>query len=326
MDHSVPEKRTILRLDPWPPEYDSAVQFGEIEAEIAGVIDTTVETTGWKAIHPESCSAPPNLCFVDGVRRVEARVIADVNHKPVHGLFGSTGVGYTKICSHDASFGDLSVERFLILGAGLKQSDVIRVGNLDLRFEGVSSSLNSPLELLGELQNLMRTSEANLGQQLASSGACVFADGPLTYYAIAKQEVVGIIKSIYLPYLSPEHFAIVSTLEGGYRTPLFAIKDGKYNRYSWFLRVAKGRAVDHALAGILRLEVREAIGVDRAKEMADLSATELPRFASSSIRDPRAPQNLLPIGALESELRRHLGDAVLVRRGIEKRLLEGVSG
>lgn len=320
------EKRTILRLDPWPPEYDSAVQFGEIETEIAGVIDTTVETTGWKAIHPESCSAPPNLCFVDGVRRVEARVIADVNHKPVHGLFGSTGVGYTKICNHNASFGDLSVERFLILGAGLKQSDVIRVGNLDLRFEGVSSSLNSPLELLGELQNLMRTSEANLGQRLASSGACVFADGPLTYYAIAKQEVVGIIKSIYLPYLSPEHFAIVSTLEGGYRTPLFAIKDGKYNRYSWFLRVAKGRAVDHALAGILRLEVREAIGVDRAKEMANLSATELPRFASSSIRDPRAPQNLLPIGALEGELRRHLGDAVLVRRGIEKRLLEGVSG
>lgn len=321
----MPEKRTVLRLDPWPPEYDSSVQFGEIEAEIAGVIDTTVETTGWKAIHPESSSAPPNICFVDGVRRVEARVIADVNHKPVHGLFGCTGVGYTKICDHNASFGDLCVERFLILGAGLKQSDVIRVGNLDLRFEGVSSTLNSPLELLGELQNLMRTFEANLGQRLASSGACVFADGPLTYYAIAKQEVVGVIKSIYLPYLSPEHFAIVSTLEAGYRTPLFAIKDGKYNRYSWFLRVAKGRAVDHALAGILRLEVREAIGVDRAKEMANLSATELPRFASSSIRDPRAPQNLLPIGALESELRRHLGDSVLVRRGIEKRLLEGVS-
>ena len=321
----MPEQRTVLRLDPWPPEYDSAVQFGEIETEIAGVIDTTVEITGWEAIRPQSRRSSPNLCFVDGVRRVEARVIADVNHKPVHGLFGSTGVGYTKICDQNASFSDLSVERFLILGAGLKQSDVIRVGNRDLSFEGVSSSLNSPNELLGELQNLMRTFEADLGQRLAASGACVFADGPLTYYAIAKQEVVGIIKSIYLPYLSPEHFAIVSTLESGCRTPLFAIKDGKYNRYSWFLRVAKGRAVDHALAGILRLEVREAIGVDRAKDMADLSATELPRFASSSIRDPRAPQNLLPIGALESELRRQLGDSVLVRRGIEKRLLEGGS-
>jgi hypothetical protein len=181
------------------------------------------------------------------------------------------------------------------------------------------------MDVLGELQKFMRTVEANLGRKLASSGDFVFADGPLTYYAVAKQEVVGIIKSIYIPYLSAAHFAIVSQLESGSRTPLFAIQDGKYNRYSWFLRVAKGRAVDHSLAGILRLEVREAVGKNRAKEMADLSAAELPKFASSSIRDPRAPQNLVPIGALESELRRQLGDAVLVRRGIEKKLLEGVS-
>jgi uncharacterized protein len=51
---------------------------------------------------------------------------------------------------------------------------------------------------------------------------------------------------------------------------------------------------------------------------------ELPRFASSPIRDPRAPQNLVPIGALEDELRRRLGDPVLVRRAIEERILEGV--
>jgi len=321
----VADKRTVLRLDPWPPEYESAVQFGDFEEEVAGIIDTTVETTAWEPIRPQPLWGSPSLCFVDGVRRVEARVIADIDGKPVHGLFGSTAVGCARVCGKNAILSDLEIERFLILGAGLKQSDVVRVGDLDLRFEGVSSSFNSPMEVLGELQNFMRTLEANLGQRLASSGTCVFADGPLTYYAIAKQEVVGIIKSIYLPYLSPTHFAIVSALESGCRTPLFAIQDGKYNRYSWFLRVAEGRAVDHSLAGILRLEVREAVGKDRAKEMANLSATELPRFASSSIRDPRAPQNLVPIGALEGELRRHLGDSVLVRRGIEKRLLEGVS-
>ena len=319
------EQRTVLRLDPWPPEYESAVQFGDIEEETAGVIDTTVETSKWQPIRPQSHCVCPNLYFVDGVRRVEARVIADVDHKVVHGLFGSIGVGCARVNGQKASFADLAVDRFLILGAGVKQEEVVRVGDLDLRFEGVSSSFNSPLEVLGELQNFMRTLEASLGQRLASSGACVFADGPLTYYAIAKQEVVGIIKSIYLSYLSPAHFAIVGTLESGCRTPMFAIQDGKYNRYSWFLRVAKGRAVDNSLAGILRLEVREAVGKDRARAMADLSASELPRFASSSIRDPRAPQNLVPIGALEGELRRQLGDAVLVRRGIEKKLLEGVS-
>jgi len=321
----VPDKRTVLRLDPWPPEYESAVQFGDFQEEAAGAIDTTVEMPAWEPLRPQSRCGPPNLCFVDGVRRVEARVIADVDGKPVHGLFGSVAVGCARVSGKDASFSDLKVERFLILGAGLKQSDVIRVGNRNLRFEGVSSAFNSPTEILGELQNFMRTLEANLGQRLASSGECVFADGPLTYYAIATQEVVGIIKSIYLPYLSPSHFAIVTTLESGCRTPLFAIQDGKYNRYSWFLRVARGRALDHSLAGILRLEVREAVGKDTAKEMADLSATELPRLASSSLRDARAPQNLVPIGALEGELRRQLGDAVLVRRGIEQKLWEGVS-
>jgi len=311
-------------LDPWPPEYESSVQFGNFEEEVAGLIDATVETPVWKSISPQSHFDRPNLCFVDGVRRVEARVIADVDGKPVHGLFGSTAVGSARICGKKAHFDHLELKRFLILGAGLRESAMIRVGDRDLQFEGVSSSCNSPIEILGELQNFMRTLEADLGQSLAPSGACVFADGPLTYYAIAKQEVVGIVKSIYLPYLSPAHFAIVSRLDAGYRTPMFAIKDGKYNRYSWFLRVAEGRAVDHSLAGILRLEVREAIGKDTAKAMADLSATELPRFASSPIRDPRAPQNLVPIGALEDRLRLQLGDAVLVRRGIEKKLMEGV--
>ena len=34
---------TKLRLDPWPPEYESAVQFGDIEAENSGVVDVFVE-------------------------------------------------------------------------------------------------------------------------------------------------------------------------------------------------------------------------------------------------------------------------------------------
>jgi hypothetical protein len=50
--------------------------------------------------------------------------------------------------------------------------------------------------------------------------------------------------------------------------------------------------------------------------LADTTAKLLPRFASSEHKDPRAPQNLYPIGALERELRRRLGDPHLLYRAL----------
>ena len=40
----------------------------------------------------------------------------------------------------------------------------------------------------------------------------------------------------------------------------------------------------------------------------------MPRFVPPRSRDPRAPQNLTPIGALEAHLRRGLGDPRIVQR------------
>jgi hypothetical protein len=62
-----------------------------------------------------------------------------------------------------------------------------------------------------------------------------------------------------------------------------------------------------------------------ARSLADLSARELPRFASDATRDPRAPQNLVPIGALEARLRHRLGDPTIIRRAIEARLHQEVT-
>ena len=42
----------------------------------------------------------------------------------------------------------------------------------------------------------------------------------------------------------------------------------------------------------------------------------LPPLASSPHKDPRAPQNLVPIGGLERELRRRLGDQQLLFRSL----------
>ena len=316
--------RTTLRLDPWPPEYDSAVQFGDIESEASGTVNADIETHDWQPIVPQSAGEYQEICFVDGVRRIEARVIADLQDKMIHGLFGSIGVGAVRVRGTSATFTGIAVDRFLILGEGLLQGEQIEVGEHTLVFDGIASAQNSPIELLGELQNLMRTREAQLGKGLSSRNACVFADGPLTYFASTRDEVVGIIKTIHKPYLTSKHFSVVGRLLPGQRTPLFAIEDGKYDRYSWFLRVADGRKLDHVLAGVIRLEVRAALGLENASRIANFSAHELPRFVSSPARDPRAPQNLAPVGNLETELRHRLGDPLLLRRGIEKKLLEGV--
>jgi hypothetical protein len=147
----------------------------------------------------------------------------------------------------------------------------------------------------------------------------VFVDG-LSYRATGRFPVVGVIKRIFDPYVNRAQFALVERLRARERTPLFAILDGTYDRYSCFLRLADPRAVDHPLAGIVRLEIGAAVGIDRARQLASQAAGMLPQFASTTMRDPRAPQNLLPVGALEQELRRRMGDPLTMRRAIEKAL------
>ena len=61
-----------------------------------------------------------------------------------------------------------------------------------------------------------------------------------------------------------------------------------------------------------------------AQLLADRTAAMLPRFASEPHIDPRAPQNLVPIGALERELRRRLGDKNFVFRALREAIGAGL--
>jgi len=111
---------------------------------------------------------------------------------------------------------------------------------------------------------------------------------------------------------------LLARLRAGERTPLFALRSSRrFVRFSWFVRLAPPELGDSELAGIARLEVAEAVGIEAARRLADASAAILPRFVPGRWRDPRSPQNLLPIGALERTLRRYMGDGRLLRRHIE---------
>ena len=72
----------------------------------------------------------------------------------------------------------------------------------------------------------------------------------------------------------------------------------------------------HGWDGVVRLEVPADRPVADTAALADRLSATLPRFASTPHKDPRAPQNLVPIGGLERELRHRLGDAPLLLRAL----------
>jgi hypothetical protein len=159
----------------------------------------------------------------------------------------------------------------------------------------------------------MRRAEAGLAERLARAGTFVVADGPLYEYTpVAK---VGHVKSHRRSYLPGDRAGIVGALGPGERTPLFTVGDGRYRRYSWYLRLARFPG-GHSWTGIARGEAAASLGLEQAAALADRTAAVLPLVGSEAHLDPRAPQNLVPVAALERHLRHLLGDAGLVLRAL----------
>jgi hypothetical protein len=124
---------------------------------------------------------------------------------------------------------------------------------------------------------------------------------------------VGYVKAHHVSYLPPAQMPVITRLRAGQRTPLFAAGSRRF-RYSWYLRLP-GPAT-HDWWGVVRCEASGELGRDDAIAVADRITATLPRFASQPHNDARAPQNLHPIAGLERELRRRLGDPLLLERAL----------
>jgi hypothetical protein len=88
--------------------------------------------------------------------------------------------------------------------------------------------------------------------------------------------------------------------------------------YAWFVCLRSPGPRDVALSGLALIEMDSAATREEAVRTADLTTAVLPRYASSPHRDPRAPQNLLPVGQLERALRHRLGDRGYIARLIQE--------
>lgn len=325
MSHAHREPTFRLRLDPWSAEYDASIQLSPEQPPPE--VDSSVEGRAWTAVRPAGGAPSGPVAFVDGVRRIEHRLLLEGGASPLYGLLGSYAVG-AAVLAGEARIEHTEVQRIVCAGGGVALEPFLAPlpGNGHrLLFSPETVAENTPAAPLQGLQNAMRRREAALAEALAEEGALTFLDGPLSFVSSPDAAVVGLVKRLVRTYLDPGAFELVPRLGVGERTPLFLIRHAREPRYSWYARIAAGRPIDASLAGIVRSETSAELPLARVAVLADVSTALLPSLASDSLRDARAPQNLHPVGALERELRRRLGDAPLVRRAIEAELHRGAA-
>jgi hypothetical protein len=296
-------------VESWSPDYGSPTDSAALEQSERRV-DPWVEhdAAAWAPLSPGSGAEPLGVvAFVDGVRRVEANLWITAADGRVHqGICASFAAGVVR-CDGAAEVVAAAVRRGVFAPAEGTGPIDTRHGRFDL----YATTADDPDTLSLRLQRAMGELEAEVS--LAAAGVdAVVVDGPLRLGA-HRPGFVGYVKTHQASYGPPLVRDVVTRLACGERTPLLLI-DGPVSRYSWYLRLPC--AVAHGWDGVVRLEVPADRPLADTSALADRLGRTLPRFASTPHKDPRAPQNLVPIGGLERELRHRLGDAPLLLRAL----------
>lgn len=300
-------------VETWAPDYGAPTQEAALEPSDESVdAGAEVPVTHWSPRSPPpGAPVPERVRFVDGVRRVDARVW--VTDDPVvtrQGICATYAAGV--VCCDGAARVESAEVRRALLCPGHGVSDIVsRHG----RYRQHPVAKDDPDALTLELQGCMAELERLVSEQGAAGrgpGELLVVDGPLRDRHHLPG-AIGFVKTHQRSYLPEELGGTVASLEAGQRTPVFLI-GGRFGRWSWYLRLPGER--HHGWAGVVRCEAGRDLPLDAVVALADTSAALLPRFASAAHKDPRAPQNLYPIAGLERELRRRLGDPALMFRSL----------
>ena len=254
------------------------------------------------------------IAFVDGVRRGEASLWQeDPAGRSGRGVAGGHACGAVIADRVSVAFGDSRVRRMVIWGAGM-------TGTLPAVRGGWTWAVASIADVhpdapLKELQIRMRQEEGRLAEELCAAGYLTVVDGPLNFVRSRDLPVVGFVKTHHRALLDPEHHKQIPKLGPGQRSSLFRLGQ---DRYSAYMRLVPVNATSSPWSGIVRIEIPQSAGLAAAVSTADRIAGIIPRYAGVAHRDPRAPQNLQPVGALERYLRHQLGSAALAVRAVRE--------
>lgn len=304
-----------LAVDAWAPGFAPASP-GTAELQgTGGPVDVGREVPAgdWAPRRPDASVIPADdVRFVDGVRRIDARVwVTEGGDGQAPTTRPAIAVSYgagTVRCNGHAVVEDCQIRRELLGPAGMPP-----LGLGDLSYVPVAVAGSDDDALVAAVQSRMGGLEIAVAGR-ADPAQLTVVDGPLS----GRQNVpgaVGYVKTHHTAYLPPVVEGVIAALSAGERTPVF-VTQTSWSRYSWYLRLPHGTG--HPWAGVVRLEAAADLGIEQVTALADRTAATLPRFASQPHRDPRAPQNLLPIAGLERALKRRLGDAGLMERRLRQ--------
>lgn len=313
-----------FRVEAWSPEYGASGEATVMPSAVQVEVAVERPAGRWAPVPADPRRvAPGPVFFVDGVRRVDARIWITA---------GAAGEGTTPgVCASWAA----GVVEAPSLGATGEPARVVlaRVGRGCFAAAGAAGTIRTPYgvwaphaaagtepeALLGAVHERMARTEVEVAEEALRAAAAtgrgdpfVVVDGTLRERTHLRQ-AVGLVKSHTVAYLPDELHALVGRLAPGERTPVFCIGTS-WTRYSWYLRLPGGD--DAPWAGVVRGECPGTLAATEAIAAAETMAATLGRFASAPHKDPRAPQNLYPIGGLERDLRRRLGDPALAYRAL----------
>jgi hypothetical protein len=307
-------------VDAWDPSYGSSFEGGDggdgPASPSSAQVDTDVEVpaAAWAPIDvPAGVRTPDVVFLVDGVRRNDAGLwTAEDDGTSYAGLAASYAAGVVR-CDLARGVAELAGWR---VGRGLftaspSASDV-QAGTVRYevhRVSGTGEASKLPAAVQGPLTEL----EIGISAVARDGGTdLLVVDGPLRNRRQLPR-TIGYVKTQQKQYLPAALTAVVTALRPAQRTPVFHLGT-VWGGWSWYLRLPGGSGAPWS--GIVRVECSPDLTPDQAIELADLSSATLPRFASSPYKDPRAPQNLVPIAGLERRLRGLLGDARVLHRAL----------
>ena len=308
-----------LFVDAWDPSYGAGVETGDFvsgagASEARLELDVERDPAVWEPISP-----PPDVraadvaLLVDGVRRTDARVWVG-DETDVHpGLAASFAAGVVRCDLRRATAEVITarVERAVFTPFTTSGAIETSAG----RYPVLAAKSGELPALSGALQQQLQALESAVlaeSRDESTADELLVADGPLRGRA-GISRVLGYIKSHEKPYLKPPQSKVLTALRTGQRTPVFKLGT-RWEQYTWYLRLPGQSGAPWS--NLARIECSVELPPQAAIALADLSMITLPRFAATAYKDPRAPQNLVPIAGLERRLRSMLGDGRLLHRAL----------
>lgn len=304
----------ILQRDPRPTGYDSVAEAVFAADDAGDIIDASVEMAVWGPVQATVAAEMPELAFVDGVERRECRVWGTGDGLPRLGMMVSYGAGAIVPGSVEPVRHVEVHHRILMTKGGSTPVIRLRADNTVVEYEPAHNAGEDIDSIGATLRQLRADLEARVVIRLIDEHAgLIVVDGRLP--PITHSKAVGLIKTPHrIPVAEPAHIEVLMKLRAGERSPVFRRRRSERDFYSWFVGLRDLGRFDVALSNLALIEMDDAVPRAEALEVANVTASALPLYASAPYEDPRAPQNLLPVAQLERELRHRLGDADIIDR------------